>query len=79
MFLPKELGYQLAISQLEQMSRYLDTMNAAIQSSQQQFVEDLEIAIKDMNEVEKSDFYDSYEDEIIELGSDFPTTLFQVS
>ncbi|MBE9013502.1 hypothetical protein IQ250_25240 [Pseudanabaenaceae cyanobacterium LEGE 13415] len=76
MFFPKEIGYHLAISQLEQMSRYLDTMNAAIQSSQQQFMADLEITIKDMNEAEKSDFYNSYENEIIELGSDFPTMLF---
>lgn len=76
MFLPKEIGYYLAISQLEQMSRYLDTMNAAIESSQQQFMADLEITIKDMNEAEKADFCNFYENEIIELGSDFPTMLF---
>jgi len=76
MFLGKEPLYQLVISKLEQMSRYLNTMNLAIQSNQQQLIANLESITKDMGEEEKSNFYDFHEDDMIEAGSDFPTLLF---
>ncbi|MDZ8080412.1 MAG: hypothetical protein RMX35_15250 [Nostoc sp. DcaGUA01] len=72
----KKLGYQVIISQLEQMSRYLDCMNSAIQDNQQKLEEDMKAMTKNMNEEERANFYDFYENEIIEASGDFPVLLF---
>jgi hypothetical protein len=72
----KRVRYQLVISELEQMARYLDLMNSGIQDNQQKLEADLKAMTNNMTEEERSDFYDFHEDDMIEAGSDFPTWLF---
>jgi hypothetical protein len=72
----KRVSYQLVISELEQMARYLDLMNSGIQDNQQKLEADLKAMTNNMTEEERSDFYDFHEDDMIEAGSDFPTLLF---
>ncbi|MEH2214653.1 hypothetical protein [Nostoc sp.] len=72
----KKLSYQIIISELEQMSRYLDLMNSAIQDNQKKLEEDMKEITKNMNEEERTDFYDFYENELIEAGGNFPILLF---
>jgi hypothetical protein len=65
----KRLRYQLVISELEQMARYLDVINSAIQDNQQKLEADLKAMTNNMTEEERSDFYDFHEDDMIEEGA----------
>ena len=67
---------RFSIAKLEQMSRYLDSVNSAIQDSQKQLLTDLEAVAKNIDEEEKIEFYNFYEDDLIEIGSNFPILFF---
>ncbi|WP_146141275.1 hypothetical protein [Stenomitos frigidus] len=58
------------------MSEYLDLIDSSIKDSQQKLEVDLKARAESMTEEEKLDFYDFYEDDMINLGSDFPVFLF---
>jgi hypothetical protein len=75
-FISKEMAYGFVLSDLEQMSRYIKAMELAIHDNLQQTIADIGVIAKDMNEEENSDFYISYEDELIELRNIFPELLF---
>lgn len=72
----KRVRYQLVISELEQIARYLDLMNSGIQDNQQKLEADLKAMTNNMTEEERADFYNFHEDDMIEAGSNFPTLLF---
>ncbi|MGI0489649.1 hypothetical protein ACN4EK_29885 [Pantanalinema rosaneae CENA516] len=56
MTLWKKLSCRVAIAKLEQMSIYLDGMNAVIQADQKQLTADLEALAENRNEEEKAEF-----------------------
>lgn len=70
------VGHWLISYELEQMERYLDLLNSAINENQKEFDASIEKITSTMSEDEKESFYAFNEDEFIEVGSDFPRLLF---
>jgi hypothetical protein len=70
------VNHWLVSEELRQMRRYLNLLHTAISDRQKQLDASIKNVASTMSEDEKEEFYDSYEDEFIEAGADFPRLLF---